>query len=194
LAVNAGFWHSSPITPLAKDITMLSQIFANTPGWVWGLLLALLWLGLSQAVTRTASLKRITLLPLTMTGLSLYGTVTAFGAGPQLLLVWLSACALALTLVLQQALPEATRYDPATRRFTLPGSWLPLLLMLGIFMTKYLVGTVSAMQPALAHDAGFSLVFGALYGAFAGIFLARAARLWRLALLQEHGGRSTLAA
>ena len=173
---------------------MLGQIFANTPGWVWGLLLALLWLGLSQAVTRTASLKRITLLPLTMTGLSLYGTVTAFGAGPQLLLVWLSACALALTLVLQQALPEATRYDPATRRFTLPGNWVPLLLILGIFVTKYFVGAVTAMQPALAHGASFSLGFAALYGAFAGIFLARAARLWRLALLQAHGGTSTLAA
>lgn len=173
---------------------MLSQIFANTPGWVWGLLLALLWLGLSQAVTRTASLKRITLLPLAMSGLSLYGTVAAFGAGPQLLLVWMCAGALALTLVLQQALPEATRYDPATRRFTLPGSWVPLLLILGIFVTKYFVGAVTAMQPALAHGASFSLGFAALYGAFAGIFLARAARLWCLTLLQAHGGTSTLAA
>lgn len=161
---------------------MLHQILANTPRWVWGLLLALLWLGLSQTVGRTASLKRITLLPLAMTGLSLYGAVTAFGADPQVLLVWLCAGGLAITLVLQPALPQATRYDPATRRFTLPGSWLPLLLMLGIFMTKYLVGAVSAMQPALAHDAGFSLGFATLYGAFAGIFLARAARLWRLAL------------
>jgi hypothetical protein len=194
LALNAGVRHSSPITPLAKDLTMLSQIFAHTPAWVWGLLLALLWLGLSQAVTRTASLKRITLLPLAMTGLSLYGSVAAFGAGPQPLLVWLSACALAFALVLQQAPPDATRYDPATRRFALPGSWVPLLLILGIFVTKYFVGAVTTMQPALALGTSFSLGFAALYGAFAGIFLARAARLWRLALLQAHGGTSTLAA
>lgn len=44
---------------------MLYQILANTPRWVWVLLLTLLWLGLSQAVSRAASLKRITLLPLT---------------------------------------------------------------------------------------------------------------------------------
>jgi len=50
------------------------------------------------------------------------------------------------------------------------------------------------MQPALVHDTSFSLSFAALYGAFAGIFLARAARLWRLTLLQEHGGTATLAA
>lgn len=173
---------------------MLYQILANTPRWVWVLLLALLWLGLSQAVSRTASLKRITLLPLTMAGLSLYGTVTAFGTEPQLLLVWLLAGGLMAAVVARRALPEATRYDPATRRFTLPGSWLPLLLILGIFATKYLVGAVSAMQPALAHDASFSLCFAALYGAFAGVFLARAGRLWRLALLPEHSGTSALAA
>jgi hypothetical protein len=173
---------------------MLHEILANTPRWVWGLLLALLWLGLSQTINRTASLRRITLLPLTMTGLSLYGAVTTFGLYPQVLLVWLLAGALVIALVLQLALPAATRYDAATGRFNLPGSWVPLLLILGIFLTKYLVGAVSAMQPALAHDTSFSLFFGALYGAFAGVFLARAARLWRLTLLQERSGRSALAA
>ena len=172
---------------------MLHQIFINTPRWVWVLLFALLWLGLSQTVSRTASLKRITLLPLAMICLSLYGAVTTFGAETQVLLVWVGAGSLALTAVLRQALPEGTRYDAATQRFSLPGSWLPLSLMMGIFMTKYLVGAVSAMQPALVHDASFSLTFAALYGAFAGIFLARAARLWRLTFLQEHCGTPPLA-
>lgn len=102
---------------------MLQQILANTPHWVWLLLLlALLGLGLSQAITRTASLKRIAILPLAITGLSLYGTITAFGADPQVLLVWLSTASLIVTLVLRQALPDATRYDTATQRFTLPAA------------------------------------------------------------------------
>lgn len=75
-----------------------------------------------------------------MAGLSLYGAVTAFGVDPLVLLVWLGAGGLAMTAVLRQALPEATRYDPATQCFTLPGSWLPLSPMMGIFMTKYLHG------------------------------------------------------
>ncbi|MEI8325617.1 MAG: DUF6622 family protein, partial [Betaproteobacteria bacterium] len=62
---------------------MLNQILSNTPRWVWVLLLALLGLGLSQAVTRSASLKRITILPLVLVGLSLSGTLSAFGADPQ---------------------------------------------------------------------------------------------------------------
>ena len=167
---------------------MLNQILTNTPRWVWVLLIVLLWLGFSQVVTRTASLKRITLMPLAMIGLSLYGTITTFDAGAQVLLVWLCTGGLMATLVLQQPLHDATRYDTWTQRFTLPGSWVPLMLILGIFMTKYIVGAVTAMQPALAHDASFSLAFGALYGAFSGVFLARTARLWRLALQADRLG------
>ncbi len=161
---------------------MLNQILIHTPRWVWLLLLALLWLGLSQAVSRSASLRRSTVMPLAMIGLSLYGTVTAFGGNSQVLLVWLGAVALMASAVMQLPLSDACRYDPATQRFTLPGSWVPLMLILGLFATKYVVGAATAMQPTLAFDAGFSLGFSALYGAFSGVFLARAGRLWRLAM------------
>ncbi len=162
---------------------MLNQIILNTPRWVWVLLLALLWLGLSQTRARSASLQRITVLPLVMTGLSLYGCLASFDSGAALL-VWLVAGMLAVTWVLPQELPEATRYDAAMRRFSLPGSWLPLALIMGLFLTKYFVGVVTALQPGLRGDPVFAFGFSVLYGAFSGVFVARAARLWRLASQQ----------
>ena len=167
---------------------MLNQILARTPIWVWALLAALLWLGLSQTVNRTASLKRITVMPLVMIGLSLFGTVSVFGSDAQLLLAWLVAGALMATLMLQKAPNAAIRYDASSRLFTLPGSWVPLALILGIFVTKYVVGFMTAMQPELRHELGFSLSCATLYGAFSGIFLARALRLWQLAYLAEKPG------
>ncbi len=160
---------------------MLVQILANTPTWVWGLLAALLALGASQLFTRSASLLRVMILPAAMTGLSLYGTLSVFGAAPAGLLAWCAAAGMAVPLVLRRPLPARTRYDAATRRFTLPGSGLPLLLILGIFLTKYVVGVMLAMRPALAGDAGFAPAVAALYGAFSGVFIGRALRLWRLA-------------
>ena len=168
---------------------MLSHnIIIATPHWVWGLLLALVALGLSQMFTRSVSLRRITLLPLAMVALSLYSTVSALGATPQVLLTWLTACALAAWCVSQRRLPVGTRFDAATRRFTLPGSALPLLLIMGIFLTKYAFGVQRAMVPALALDGTLALVASTLYGAFSGVFAARAARLWRLALQRERTG------
>ncbi|CAN5760543.1 hypothetical protein BH11PSE12_BH11PSE12_22450 [soil metagenome] len=159
---------------------MLNQILLNTPRWVWFLLVALVWLGLSQSRTRKVSLQRVTVMSLAMVGLSLYGTVTAFGADVPVMLVWLLACALMMALVLRRRLAAATCYDANVRCFTVAGSWVPLILMMAIFMTKYLVGALGAMNPALLHEARFMLGFAALYGIFSGIFLGRAIRLWRL--------------
>ncbi len=173
---------------------MLNQILSNTPRWVWVLLLALLGLGLSQAVTRSASLKRITILPLVLVGLSLSGTLSAFGADPQWLLAWLAAAALTVALLARRAPAPGTRYDAAARRFSLPGSWVPLSLILGLFSIKYFVGVATAMQPSLAHDPAFAASFSALYGAFSGVFVARAAGLWKLALRPQRASASPTAA
>lgn len=159
---------------------MFTQIASNTPVWVWFLLIALFWLGHSQSKRRFASLPKIALLPFIMVGLSLQGTLHAFGAQPLVLAAWLGAGMVSWMSVMRQPLPTDTRFDAARQRFDLPGSWVPMLLMAGIFVTKYTVGALSALQPALLHGAAFSLSLAALYGAFSGIFLSRAARLLRL--------------
>lgn len=164
---------------------MLVQIIIHTPLWVWGLLVALLALGLTQMVTRTVALRRTTFLPLVMVALSLFGTVSAFGAASPVLLAWLAAGVVTGALVLLRPLPPGTRFDVLSRRFTVPGSAVPLLLIVGIFLVKYFVGITLVMQPVLAHETSFRLAFGALYGAFSGVFAARGARLWRLALQHE---------
>jgi uncharacterized membrane protein len=174
----------NPVTSQGASMSpMLSQIAANTPLWVWGLLAGLLALGFSQVRDRTASLVRITVMPVAMTGLSLWGTATAFGASPLFgytMLAWMFATAVALAVVIPRPVAAGTSYDPATRSFALPGSWVPMLLILGIFLTKYIAGVNLAMHPELARDGLFTLAAGTLYGLFSGIFAGRAARLWLL--------------
>ena len=163
----------------------LGPIVRNTPTWVFGLFAALLALGLSQVRTREVSAVRMALVPVIMAGLSLWGIVSAFSASPlfgYVLLAWAAGTALMLGLLAPRSAPEGTRYDAANRSFRMPGSVVPLLLILGIFFTKYVVGVELAMQPSLAHDGQYTLIVGALYGLFSGTFAGRAARLWRLAL------------
>ncbi len=168
----------------------LATILQKTPTWVWGLLAALLALGASQLVARTASLARVSAMPVAMTLFSAQGLVSGFGAAGQVLgtlAAWLGAALVvaALTLALLPKAPAGTRYIAASRSFHLPGSALPLALIAGIFLTKYLVGIELALQPALARDTGFALEIAALYGVFNGLFIARSARLWRMALSRQ---------
>ncbi len=162
---------------------MLIQILTHTPKWVFALFAGLLVLGVSQLAGRHIGWRRVALLPLTMLGLSLAGVVSAFASQhPWALAGWAAAVAATAALVMGRPLPEGTRYDPASRRFAVPGSVVPLVLMMGIFVTKYTVGVALAMQPGLAEQAGLAGGLSVFYGTLSGIFLGRALRLWRLAL------------
>ena len=163
---------------------VVGTILKNTPMWVWGLLAALLALGLSQLRARTASLTRIAIVPLAMTGFALWGIASAFGASGQILwvmLAWAVPAAVISAILAPGAAAQGTRYDRSTRTYALPGTAVPLVLILGIFLTKYAVGVELTMQPRLAQDATFAMQIAALYGVFNGFFTGRAIRLLRLA-------------
>ena len=164
---------------------MLMQIILHTPKWVFAVFFLLLWLGARQLLANQVSLTRVTLMPVAMGGLSLYGVASVFGDSFGALLGWAAAAAVMAALVLQRPLHAATRYDAAGRQFHVAGSAVPLALMMGIFFTKYVVGVALAMHPELRHQAVFALAIPTLYGAFTGIFAARAVRLWKLAIATD---------
>jgi hypothetical protein len=161
---------------------LFTHIIHNTPVWVWALLAALVALGYSQTRSRTISLQRAIIMPVAMILLSLYGTVSAFGPSLVVLCAWLAACAMVSSLMALSPAPMGTAYDNISRHYAMPGSWLPMFVILGIFCTKYAVGVTLAMQPSMAQHATFSTLVAMLYGLFSGFFAGRALRLWRLAL------------
>lgn len=171
---------------LAHHPEAVVPVLRQTPMWVWGLLVAFLALGASQLRERTASVARVSLMPVAMTIFSVWGTFSALGASPhrvQAVSAWLITGVLAFALVALVARGRAdrARYDPARRVYHLPGSAVPLALIGGIFLVKYVVGVDLVMAPQLVQEAPYVLGVAALYGAFTGFFVGRAARLWRLA-------------
>jgi hypothetical protein len=161
---------------------MFSKIVMHTPFWVWILLAGLIALGYSQTRSRTIGLARSVVIPVVMVLLSLYGTVSAFSLSSKVLSAWFAACVLLASSVVLRPAPAGTLYDSVRHQFAVPGSWLPLFVILGIFCTKYAVGVTLAMQPSMAHHTLFATSVGMLYGLFSGFFAGRALRLWRMVL------------
>lgn len=159
-------------------------IVQRTPVWVWALLAGLVLLGLTQLRQREIGWRRAVLPSLGLTLFSVASLGADLSASPSVglaLAVWLLAAS-AMLVVGSLWCPRAgTRYDAATGRFQLPGSVLPLITILSIFLFKYGVGVELAMQPALRHDTAFALGLAATYGAFSGLFATRPLTLWRLA-------------
>jgi len=160
---------------------MFIAILQHTPGWVWGLLTALAALGLWQTRDREMTLARVTVLPLVLIGLSLSGVFSAFGHFPIALGGWAAGVGAALAFGRQFIAVRAARWSAGTGRLHVPGSWLPLVLMLGLFCVKYFAGASLALHPSLASDAVFAGGCSLAYGSFSGLFLARGLSLRSLA-------------
>jgi len=169
---------------------MFIAIVRHTPIWVWGLLAMLIALGLWQTRDREMSSARATTLPLVMLALSLSGVLNAFGHSTVAVAGWAVGLAAALALGRKLVAVRGAAWSQQAGRLYVPGSWLPLVLIVGLFSIKYLVGASLALHPALATDTAFTGSVGLAYGAFSGLFLTRGLSLRHLA---KHPGRALAA-
>ena len=156
---------------------MIVGILQNTPLWVWGVLVGLLALGLLQTRARRVSRQFVSLLPAIMVLLSLFAVVASFGASVAALSAW--AVGLAMGVVVNGVVllgPKGVRYDLKDRTFELPGSWVPLALMLTIFCTRFAVGVSTGLNSPLVGTVGFIGCVSVILGSCSGLFLSRAMR------------------
>jgi len=167
--------------PAAK-LTVL-EILSYTPHWVFGLLFALCVLGLMQTRTRQVRFSLALLLPIGMLMLSVAGVfqyTDYWGAGFGF---WLAGLVAIGTIASRFMDANFVTREKASGRLVMRGSWVPLLVILGIFITRYLLGVAQALQfPALNHWSVQMLVATGL-GAWSSYFACRGWSCWRAARL-----------
>jgi hypothetical protein len=168
---------------------MFMQILTRTPTWVFILLAALIALGVWQSRPQRTSVTRQTVTPLVFTALSLFGVLSAFHGNWLTILVWLVAVTVTALPLMRTATPVGTTFDAASRQFSIPGSWTPLVIMMGIFAVKFAVGVSLGLHPDWATNIAFAATVCTAYGALSGVLLGRGLRLVRLAKGQQ-GGQS----
>ena len=154
---------------------MIQQIVSHTPVYVWALLAFLIYRGWLASQDRETSLRKVALIPLVMVGLS----VTSInGNGPLGDGVWglWALGAVASAAAIWQFSRREIMVNRAAGTVLQRGSWMPLALMVAIFVTKYTVAVMSAMHPELPHSVPFAASVALLYGVFNGLFLGRLAR------------------
>jgi hypothetical protein len=164
-----------------RTIIMLISILQHTPHWVWWLLAALISLGVSQMQPQQKTLRAATAIPVAMAALSFYGVVSVFSHESIALVAWAAAMLAALATSHAAGIGSNARWLAAEQRLLVPGSWIPLMLMLGLFIIKFGANVMLAMHPDLSVDGLFAGLVSLAYGAFSGIFLARGLAMWRVA-------------
>jgi len=156
---------------------MILTILEHTPLWVWAVFVAVILLGLQQTRTRDVSIARATILPVIMILLSLSAVVGVFGRIPFAWAAWAIGVALSLALAGKAVAVRGAARSAQPGYLHVPGSFVPVILILALFVTKYSAGIALAMNPSLALNTGVAITLSLVYGAFSGLFWARARSL-----------------
>ena len=160
----------------------ISQVLKGTPIWAWAILVALIVLGVNQLRARVVSRYSVLIAPV----IFLFVGFMAAGRGPVGFTAW------ALTLIATAAFTffvwqptGSARYDARTDRLNLPGSVIPMLLMLGIFLLNYVINVALAINPALRSEMIWQVGPAIILGALSGVFIGRALTLFRMNRLPQ---------
>ena len=158
------------------------QILKGTPIWVWVILAALIYLCGKQLKARVVKRYSVLIAPVVF----LFVGLMAAGRGPVGFATWaVSLISVAAVTFFVWQPTGGARYEASGDRLHMPGSAVPMLLMLAIFLLNYVINVVLAINPAyrsqLAWQVGPALILGAL----SGVFIGRAATLFRMNSLSQ---------
>ena len=129
----------------------INQVVKGTPVWVWDILVALIALGVNQMRTRIVSRYTVLIAPVVF----LFVGLMAASRGPIGFTAWaltLFATASFTFFVWQPT--GGARYDASADRLNLPGSVIPMLLMLAIFLLNYVINVTLAIRPTNRNTTG----------------------------------------
>ena len=168
------------------------EILTHVPKYVWVILLVITIIGLRQCRETAMRPRRLVILPALWLVFGAWGVEKSFGLDGLPGLAWLVGIGLGAGTVRALRWPGQARFDAASRRFIVPGSWVPLALMLGIFALKFASGMSLALHPDHATHLGIAMASSAAFGLFSGAFLGRAINI--LAVRPGRGGRGAMAA
>lgn len=152
---------------------------ASIPTWVPVLFLGLVFLGYRQSLPRTVKPGTLAAIALAVFGFSLYGVVSAFGPEPLALALWAAGYAVAVALGTKHFASRGLAAVGTSVR--VPGSWVPLTLLLTIFAAKFVLGFAAGVRSPLLHHFGFIATMSMVLGALSGGFGARAVAVHRCA-------------
>jgi hypothetical protein len=155
----------------------IGQVLKGTPVWVWAILATLIILGVKQLRPRTVTRYSVLIAPVAF----LFVGLAAAGRGPVGFAVWATSLlsVAAFTFFVWKPTGGA-RYDAAADRLNLPGSMIPMILMLSIFLLNYVINVTLAIHPAWRSELAWQVGPAVILGALSGVFFGRAATLYRI--------------
>ncbi|MFM0336314.1 DUF6622 family protein [Paraburkholderia fungorum] len=156
-----------------------AAIIHGTPTWVWVLLVVLLSRGFKALRSGTASLSKLAIVPLIFAGWGIAHLLSDPLAGWSAAIAWTTGALVGMMGGVFIASRSRFMVDPIANTVMLPGSVLPLLLIIATFVTKFWLGVEFATVTDASSLGTVVLIDAVVSGAVAGVFAGRFFTYWR---------------
>lgn len=150
----------------------LLSIIIQTPSWIWGLFVMLLWVGYRRTKPRVSRVRILFVLPLLIFAISVK-VMMGFPVSGVSLSGWAGGLVLGLVPGWLLTRNQPIRADYENGLIELPGSWATMGLVTLIFTSRYYFGYEFTVHPELKSDPLYILARLSSMGLFAGIFTGR---------------------
>ena len=155
----------------------LQTILSHTPAWVWIVLAFLISRGFKALKGGTVPLSKLAIVPAVFAVWGLMHLFKEPSAGWVTGLAWLVGAAAGLGMGTLLARTSGMTVDRVQKTVTLPGSVVPLLLILVTFASKFWLSVELATTHA-GVDSIYTILDGLVSGLVAGIFAGRFLIYW----------------
>jgi hypothetical protein len=156
----------------------LTDILHGTPTWVWVLLVVLLSRGIKALKSGTAPLSKLAVVPVIFAGWGIIHLASEPTHGWFVPVAWIVGALVGIALGVLIARRTRFIVDPIARTVMLPGSVVPLVLIVVTFVTKFWLGFALATAGAASPVVTYLLIDAAVSGVVAGIFGGRFLTYW----------------
>lgn len=149
---------------------------SNTPWWVYALFIYLVMIGIKASNTRVISIKKLFIIPVIFTYLSIHTLITSFDIHVLEVSIWGSAILIGTLFGWAEVFRQHRhiKVDKTKHLIQVPGSWMTLILILVIFASKYYFGYELDQDPELIHQNAFEYSMLIVSGICTGLFIGRA--------------------
>ena len=156
-------------------------ILQHVPLWVWAILGYIVFMGLKQTREMRMSRPRLIALPGFWFLFGAWGVIGTYGLMGLPTATWVAGLALGLFGVRRAGWAAGARHDAESGSYVVPGSWVPLGLMLSIFCSKFAFAVTLAIHPEWQHLLAVQLGSGLVFGTISGAMLGRSFNILRSA-------------
>ncbi|MGC9387287.1 MAG: DUF6622 family protein [Hydrogenovibrio sp.] len=149
------------------------QALTHTPWWVYLLFVFIFYKGVRSLKTRVVPLKKLIIVPLVVSAISLDTLFTQIQLNGLNIVLLSSSAVVGLLGGYFMTVRTPIEVDKEHLVYKMPGGVSTLLLIIGVFATKYYIGYEEAVDPTLMQQGGFETFVIIASMLLAGLFIGK---------------------